>query len=119
VAALEEMCGWEKAAQGVLRMLADEKQSLERELNSARKTFVDRDTSSSKVMALTMAHMVDQLKSHVPDLDPELFREDYECESDAKRDALVDGVCMNNRLHIIVGCIALCLSAGIYRVQES
>jgi hypothetical protein len=27
--------------------------------------------------------------------------------------------CRNNRLHIIVGCLALCLSVGIYRVQES
>jgi hypothetical protein len=27
--------------------------------------------------------------------------------------------CRKNRLRIIVGCIALCLSIGIYRVQES
>jgi hypothetical protein len=27
--------------------------------------------------------------------------------------------CRKNRLRIIVGCITLCLSAGIYRVQES
>jgi hypothetical protein len=27
--------------------------------------------------------------------------------------------CRKNRLCIIVDCIALCLSAGIYRVQES
>jgi hypothetical protein len=27
--------------------------------------------------------------------------------------------CRKNRLRIIVGCIALCLSANIYRVQES
>jgi hypothetical protein len=27
--------------------------------------------------------------------------------------------CKKNRLRIVVGCIALCLSAGIYRVQES
>jgi hypothetical protein len=27
--------------------------------------------------------------------------------------------CRKNRLRIIVGCIALCLSAGIYRIQES
>jgi hypothetical protein len=27
--------------------------------------------------------------------------------------------CRKNRLRIIVGCIVLCLSAGIYRVQES
>jgi hypothetical protein len=27
--------------------------------------------------------------------------------------------CRKNRLRIIVGCIALCLSVGIYRVQES
>jgi ATP-dependent DNA helicase PIF1 len=30
-----------------------------------------------------------------------------------------DCVCRKNRFHIIVGCVALCLSAGIYRVQES
>jgi hypothetical protein len=27
--------------------------------------------------------------------------------------------CRKNRLRIIIGCIALCLSSGIYRVQES
>jgi hypothetical protein len=27
--------------------------------------------------------------------------------------------CRKNRLRIIVGCFALCLSAGIYRVKES
>jgi hypothetical protein len=27
--------------------------------------------------------------------------------------------CRKNRLRIIVGCIALCFSAGIYKVQES
>jgi hypothetical protein len=33
--------------------------------------------------------------------------------------SVADASCQKNRLRIIVGCIALCLSAGIYRVQES
>lgn len=38
-----------------------------------------------------MAHVVGLLKSHVPDLDSELLCEDYRCNTDAERDALVDG----------------------------
>jgi chromosome segregation ATPase len=71
VATLEESSRREKAAQDALQTLADEKQALEQELNSARKTFAERDTSLSEVMASAVAHVIGLLKSHVPDLDPE------------------------------------------------
>jgi hypothetical protein len=83
--------GREKTAQNVLWTLANEKQALERELNSARKTFIERDTSSSKVMVSAVVHTVGLLKSQVPDMDLELLRGDYQCKSDAERDALMDG----------------------------
>jgi hypothetical protein len=72
-------------------MLADVKQVLERELNSTLKTFAEWHTLSSKVMASVVAHAVGLLKSHMPDLNQELLYEDYQCEYDAERDALVDG----------------------------
>jgi hypothetical protein len=50
-----------------------------------------RDTSLSEVMASAVAHAVGLLKSHVPNLDPELLREGYQCETDAEWDVLVDG----------------------------
>jgi hypothetical protein len=77
VAALEDLIEREKAAQDALRALANEKCVLEQELSSTRKMFVERDTSSSKGMALAMAHSVGLLRSHVPDLDPKLLHEDY------------------------------------------
>jgi hypothetical protein len=32
---------------------------------------------------------------------------------------IIVGLCQNNILRMIVGCIVLCISVGIYRVQES
>jgi hypothetical protein len=72
-------------------MLADEKQALEQDRSSVQKMFTERDTSSSEVMALAVAHTVGLLKSYVPDLDLELLHKEYQCETDAERDVLVDG----------------------------
>jgi hypothetical protein len=53
--------------------------------------FAEWDYSSSEVIASSVAHAVALLKSHIPDLDPELLCKDYRCETDAERDALIDG----------------------------
>jgi hypothetical protein len=58
------LSGRGQAAQDALRALAKEKRTLEHELNSTRKMFVEWDTSSSDVIASTMVHAVALLKSH-------------------------------------------------------
>jgi hypothetical protein len=52
--------------------------------------FDERNTSSSEVMASVVAHVVGLLKSHVANLNLELLREDYRCESDAERNVFMD-----------------------------
>jgi hypothetical protein len=90
VAIISELSEQERSAQDALRALAEQKWVLEQELSSTRKMFAECDTSS-EVIASAVAHIVALLKSHAPDLDPEILHKEYQCKTDANRDALIEG----------------------------
>jgi hypothetical protein len=79
-------------AQDKLQALGEEKRLQEQVLESTRKMFFEHDYSSSTVISLVVAHAVALLKSYVPNLDPELPREDYPFEEDEEWDSLIDSM---------------------------
>jgi flagellar biosynthesis/type III secretory pathway protein FliH len=79
-------------AQDKLEALGEEKRLQEQVLESTRKMLSEHDYCSSTVISLVVAHVVELLKSHVPDLDPELLRRDYPFKEDEEQDTLIDSV---------------------------
>jgi hypothetical protein len=79
-------------AQDKLEALGEEKRLQEHVLESTRKMLSEHDYCSSTVISSVVAHVVELLKSHVPDLDPELLRRDYPFKEDEEQDTLIDSV---------------------------
>jgi DNA repair protein RadC len=91
--ALDELVVQERETQIRLHTLGNEKKKQEQLLESAQKMLSERYYSSSVVISSIVEHVVELLKSNMPDLDTEQLHRNFLFDNnDDERDALINGV---------------------------